>query len=142
MADMSGCKRLLLCTTLLSLASLAGCRKDISGGYLTSYQDSVVWLQVVRTADNHLIESVASSLLKPDGTIEQNSLSITGAVNGENVTLTGNGILNLKAVNLAGTIEGDTLTLTGTQAVPATLKRSTLSDYQAQVPDFIRDSGA
>lgn len=54
-------------------------------------------------------------------------------MNGENVTLTGSGFLNLQAVNLAGTIESDTLTLTGTHAIPVTLKRSTLSDYQAQV---------
>jgi hypothetical protein len=134
MAAMSGCKRLLFYASLLSaVASLAGCRKDISGGYLASDQHSVVWLQVIRTADNHLTGSLASSTLKADGTVEQNSLAITGAVNGENVTLTGNGILNLQAVNLAGTIEGDTLTLTGTQAIPVTLKRSTLSDYQAQV---------
>jgi hypothetical protein len=65
MAAMSGCKRLLLCASLLSalaLASIAGCRKDISGGYLASDQHSVVWLQVVRTADNHLTGSLASSL--------------------------------------------------------------------------------
>lgn len=111
---------------------LAGCQRNISGAWLASDQSSVVWLQVVRTPDNHLTGQLASSVLKPDGSIERDSVQVTGAVDGENVTLSANRFLGLETVTLAGTLHGNTLTLTGGQSIPVTFKRSSLSDYQAQ----------
>jgi len=117
---------------------LSGCQRDISGGYLAKDQNTVCWLQLVRTPDDHLTGQLAASVLKPDGSVEQNSISITGAVNGENVSLTGSRFLGLESVMLSGTLRGDVLALTGTQAIttqaiPATFARSSMTAYQQQV---------
>ena len=125
-----------LSTCLIVLAVLCGCQRDISGTYIVSDSGSVVWLQLVRTPDNHLTGQLAISVLKPDGRIDRNSASITGAVDGENVTLTGSGLFGLQSVTLSGTFSGDTLTLTGEQAEPLVFKRVPLTVYQTQLSEL------
>jgi len=112
---------------------MAGCRQSISGSYLASDQNTVCRLQLVRTPDNHLTGQLAASTMKPDGTVAQSNVSVTGAVDGENVTLSGAGFLGLQSFVLAGTLKGNTLTLTGAQSVPVIFKRGTLRDYQQQI---------
>lgn len=119
--------------SLAAVILIAGCHTDISGAYIASDKSGVCWLQLVRTPDSHLTGQLSASMLKPDGTIEQSSVSVTGAIGGENVTLSGHGFLGLDTLNLAGTLSGDTLTLSGSQPIPVTFKRAALSDYQAQV---------
>src|SRR6185437_10324114 len=121
---------------LVALSLVCGCRHDISGSYIASDPGVVVWLQLVRTPDNHLTGQLASATLKPDGTIDRRSVSVAGAVDGEDVTLTGSGLFGLQTGTLSGTINGDTLTLTGAQAQPFVLNRSTLDSYQAQLGDL------
>jgi hypothetical protein len=111
---------------------LTGCKQDISGTYLASDNSTVVWLQLVRTPDNHLTGQLAASVMKPDGSIDRNSAPITGAVDGENVTLSGSRLFGLQTLTLSGTLEGDKLTLTGVESTPFVLKRSSLTQYQAQ----------
>ena len=123
----------LYCHGLAVLVLLTGCKRDISGTYLGSDAATVVWLQLVRTPDNHLTGQLSASLLKADGTIDRRSVSVTGAVDGESVTLTGHGFLGLQTDSLSGTFESGKLTLTGVQPTPIILKRSALTDYQAQV---------
>jgi hypothetical protein len=117
----------------LSVVLMAGCQRNISGSYLASDNSSVVWLQVVRTPDNHLTGQIAANVLKPDGTIEQNSVSITGAVDGENVTIQGSRFFGLESFVFSGTLSGNVLTLTGAQSVPLTFTRSTPAEFQAKV---------
>jgi len=74
---------------------LTGRKQDISGTYLASDNSTVVWLQLVRTPDNHLTGQLAASVVKPDGSIDRKSASITGAVDGENVTLSGSRLFGL-----------------------------------------------
>jgi len=112
---------------------MAGCHSNISGAYLASDKSAMVWLQVVRTPDNHLTGQIAANVLKPDGTIEQNSVSITGAVDGENVTIQGSRFFGLESFVLSGTLSGNVLTLTGAQSVPLTFTRSTPAEFQAKV---------
>lgn len=125
-------RRFALCC-LAALVLLVGCKKDVSGTYLLYDQGGVCWLQLVRTPDNHLTGQLITSLLKTDGEIERRSMALTGAVDGENVSLTGGGLFGLSPTTFSGTIEGDTLTLTGVQSTPITLKRASLADYQTQV---------
>lgn len=94
------------------------------------------WLQLVRTPDNHLTGQLAEFILKPDGTIEQNSTAVTGAVDDENVSVSGSSFLGLQSFTLAGTLSGDTLTLTGVQSIPIAFRRSTPADYQAEVAEL------
>jgi hypothetical protein len=80
--------RFALCC-LVASALLTGCKKDVSGSYLADDRVAVCWLQLVRTPDDHLTGQIVSSVLKPDGKIDHGSVSLAGAVNGENITLTG-----------------------------------------------------
>lgn len=109
-----------------------GCRGDISGSYLASDQNSVAWLQLVRTPDNRLTGQLATEVLKQDGTIENDSTQVTGAADGENVTISASRFLGLETVTLSGTLHGNTLTLTGGQSIPITFNRASLSAYQVQ----------
>ncbi|MGC2163307.1 MAG: hypothetical protein WA634_15470 [Silvibacterium sp.] len=127
-------RRFALCG-FAALVLLAGCRKDISGSYLTSDKETVCWLQLVRTPDNHLTGQIVFSFLKPDGQIELESRSLTGAVNGENFTLQSGSFLGMSSGTLSGIFNGNSITLAGAQLPPGTLKRATLADYQAQVGD-------
>jgi hypothetical protein len=123
-----------LSTSLIAaLILVCGCHRDISGTYLATDSSDVALLQLVRTPDNHLTGQLALSVLKPDGKIDRNSVSITGAVNGENVSISGSGLFGLQSTALSGTLNGNTLTLTGPQAQPFVLKRSSLGDYHAQM---------
>lgn len=66
---------------------MAGCQHHISGSYLASENSAVMWLQVVRTPDDHLTGQIAADVLKPDGTLVQNAVSISGAIDGESLTI-------------------------------------------------------
>lgn len=127
--------RASLCA-LATAILMAGCQRNISGSYIASDSSSVCWLQLVRTPDDHLTGQLAVFILKPDGTVEQNSTAVTGAVDGENVSVSGSGFLGLQSFTLAGTLSGDTLTLTGVQSIPIAFRRSTPADYQAKVADL------
>ena len=50
---------------------MTGCQRNVSGFYLSSDKNTVVWLQIVRTPDNRLSGQLAASVLKRDGSIEQ-----------------------------------------------------------------------
>jgi hypothetical protein len=120
----------------LAVFLMAGCQRNISGSYLAGDNSAVMWLQVVRTPDNHLTGQLAANALKPDGTVEQNSVSITGAVDGENVTIQGSRFFGLDAFVLSGTLRGTVLTLTGAQSVPLTFTRSTPAEFQTRVAEL------
>ena len=134
---MSRCKRFLSgvlpACGAFAVVLMAGCHSNISGSYLASDSSAVVWLQVVRTPDDHLTGQIATNVLKPDGTIEQNSVSISGAVDGENLTNQGSRFFGLESFVLSGTLSGNVLTLTGAQSVPLTFTRSTPAEFQAKV---------
>jgi hypothetical protein len=109
---------------------IVGCSHNISGSYLASDKNAVVWLQIVRTPDNHLTGQMAATVLQPNGSIERNSAPITGAVDGENVTISGSRFFGLESFTFSGTLKGDTLTLSGAQSSPLILARSTLAKFQ------------
>jgi len=119
-----------------SLSLVTGCQRNISGSYLASDNSAVLWLQVVRTPDNHLTGQLAANVLKQDGSVEQNSVPISGAVDGENVTVQGSRFFGLESFVLSGTLRGNVLTLTGAQSVPLTFTRSTSSEFQAKVSEL------
>jgi hypothetical protein len=133
MVELRANMRRLASCCLAALILLVGCKKDVSGTYLVNDQGAICWLQLVRTPDNHLTGQLIASALKPDGQIERRSVALTGAVNGENVSLTGGGLFGLSTTTFSGTFEGDSLTLTGVQPTPVKFKRVSLSDYQAKL---------
>ena len=117
------------CLSVLCL--LCACHRNISGSYLASDNGAVCWLEVVRTPDRHLTGQLASSVLKPDGQIEQTAATVTGAIDGENVTISGSGFLGLSEFTLSGTLDWNTLTLTGAQPIPISFKRATVGEFQS-----------
>ena len=94
-----------------AIAFLAGCRSDISGSYLAGDPTSVCSLQIVRTPDARLTGQLSCSSVKPDGSISRQSSSITGAVDGENVSFSGEGLFGIKSFVLSGVHHCDTMTL-------------------------------
>jgi hypothetical protein len=124
----------MMLSALAAVLLLTSCQRSISGTYLVSDKGSVVWLELVRTPDNHLTGQLSLTTLKPDGTIDRNSVSVMGAIDGENVTLSGSKFLGLGAFTLSGTLQGNTLTLSGgLEPTPFPFKRAVLSDYQEKV---------
>lgn len=111
---------------------MSGCQREISGTYIAKFTDGVYWLQIVRTPDNHLTGQLETLVLGKDGKIERETVSVIGAVNAGNVTISASQ-LGLQVVTLSGTLDGNKLTLTGGQPSPIILTRSNLSDYQRQV---------
>ena len=116
----------------MAVATLNGCRREISGKYMGKFTNGVYWLQLVRTPDNHLTGQLESAILGQDGKVERESVGVTGAVNGNNVTISAS-MFGLQVVTLSGTLDGNKLTLTGGQPSPMLLTRSDMSDYQQQV---------
>lgn len=133
--DLKDIGKLFACVAL-TMALMTGCQRNISGSYLASDNSAVVWLQVVRTPDNHLTGQLATNVLKPDGNIEQNSITISGAIDGDNVTIQGSQFLGLESFVLSGTLNGNVLTLTGAQSIPLTFTRSTSDEFQARVAEL------
>lgn len=119
--------------TSVGLLVACGCQHDISGTYVASDNSGVVSVQLVRTPDNHLTGQFTLAQLKPDGNVDRKSVTVNGAVDGENVSLTSAGVLGFQSITLAGTLKDGTLTLSGPEALPIVLKRSSLNDYQAQM---------
>jgi hypothetical protein len=125
-------KRLSLCV-LATMVFLCGCQRDISGTYLAGDSAGVCWLQLVRTPDNHLTGQLIATLLKSDGSVERNSVSLAGAIEGNNITLSGSRFFGLQTITLFGTRVGNTLSLTGIEPKSVTFTRAALTEYQAQV---------
>jgi len=125
--------RLCICV-LATLSLLCGCQRDISGTYLASDKTAVMWLQLVRTPDDHLTGQLSLSKLNTDGKIEYNSASLAGAIGGENVTLSGSGAFGLQTFTFSGILVGNRLTFSGSNdPTPFVLIRSEMADYQKQL---------
>jgi regulator of protease activity HflC (stomatin/prohibitin superfamily) len=124
-----GCRVLVLVAIAVLLA---GCQRDVSGKYLAKYTDGLCWLQLVRTPDNHLTGQLETYQLQSDGKINHNVVPLTGAVNGDNMTLSATA-LGITYLSLAGAIEGGKLRLTGIQADPVILERADLPAYQREL---------
>ena len=95
-------------------------------------QSTVCWLQLVRTPDNHLSGQITYATVTKDGQIQRNSVAVTGAIDGDIVTISGSKFLGVDTFTFSGVHHGGYLTLTGAEATPMTFKRATLAEYQAK----------
>lgn len=127
--------RLVFCTMVFSLL-LSGCRKNsVSGSYITKDAHGVMLLQLVETPDHRLSGQLIWSETGTNGKIIQSSTSLTGAVDGENITLQTNTLFGLSNKAISGTFNGDSLTLTAADLPAATLSRVNIATYQAQLSE-------
>jgi hypothetical protein len=127
------CVRVCLLTGLLMFF---GCQRTVSGTYLAVNDTTVMWLQIVKTPDNHLTGQIAAFFIGPEGNIIQRSTAIAGVVDNNNVSLSTGGLFGVGITTFAGTIRGNDLTLVQAGKDPFTMKRADFSKYQASLNDL------
>jgi hypothetical protein len=120
---------------LICLAALlmTGCHREVSGAYMAKFPNAVVWLQLVKTPDNHLTGQFVGLTLEADGKIDEKNANVAGAVDGETMILSTAGIFGVQGGTLSGNLNGNKLTLTGPQLAPVVLNRANLNEYQREV---------
>ncbi|WP_162634340.1 hypothetical protein [Ralstonia sp. GX3-BWBA] len=104
------------CAAALGLLTvLTGCGpKSVSGGYLGKTPGTVVWLQLVETPDKHITGQLNTSTIDKDGKLLYITAPVTGAVDGQSISLSvKRDVLLAATVQLGGTVNGDTLNLRG-----------------------------
>lgn len=122
---------------LVALSLLCGCRHDISGTYLASDRTGVLWLQLVRTPDDHLTGQLSLSKLNTEGKVDFDAVSVTGVYGDGNVTLSGSRFFGLQTFALSGTLDGNKLTLSGSGGpTPFVLSRADMSEYLKQLANL------
>lgn len=118
---------------------LIGCsRHEVSGSYIAKFTNGIYWLQLVETPDRHLTGQFDTLVLGTDGKVAYDNLSVTGAADGDKISVLLKPISLLPfTVTASGALDGDKLTLSGgfTGGQPSTvvLVRTEASEYQAQV---------
>src|SRR5580704_1654640 len=116
---------------IIAVFLLNGCQREISGKYLAKFTNGICWLQLVKTPDNHLTGQLETLILRADGEVERSDVSVTGAVNGRDFTISASAF-GLQVLALSGTLAGNQLTLTGGQPSPLLLERSDLNEYERE----------
>jgi hypothetical protein len=127
------------CASLLMLALLNGCAREISGTYLAKFSDGIGWVQLIRTPDNRLSGKLEVHSLQGDGDLKTQVVPLSGAVNGDDVTISSS-FWGLQILTLSGKVGWNRMTLTGGSEGPIVLVRSNLSEYQDQLSMLKADS--
>src|SRR5258708_6920626 len=115
---------------------LGGCwQHNISGKYIAKSTNEISLLQLVETPDGHITGQLETQILKEDGKIEYHNLSVTGAADGENVSLSFKSSPIPFTITAFGTLNGNRFILTGgfSGIRQVVMVRSNLADYQEQV---------
>jgi hypothetical protein len=133
-------QRIMACIATVVFAT--GCSAHgVSGTYIARGQDFVEMLEVTQAKDGQLLGSLYSTTLKPNGSITRDSTNITGAVEGNALTLVAKSLIPLiPGLNLPGTIEGGVITITNPNGQEQ-FKGGSPSDYQAAVQQ-LQNQGA
>ena len=112
-----------------------------SGTYVARGRGFVEMLQLTQAQDGQLLGSLASTALKPDGSITQGATNISGVADGHAITLVAKAPIPLiPSLNISGTIAGGVITVTNPTGQEQ-FNASSPSDYQAAVQQ-LRAQGA
>jgi hypothetical protein len=104
-----------------------------SGTYIARGQGFVEMLQITQSQDGQLLGSMASTMLKHNGSLTQNSTNISGVVDGHALTLVAKSPFPLiPDVNMPGTINSGVITITNSNGQEQFIAGSP-GDYQAAV---------
>lgn len=105
----------------------------MSGAYIARAQGEVEMLQLTQGQDGQLLGTLSATAIKPDGSIRQTILNVSGVADEHNLTLTAKSQIPLSpAINMSGTIDRDVITIT----IPTGQERliaSNPDNYQAAV---------
>ena len=100
-----------------------------------SLRMKLVWLQLVKTPDNHLTGQLVRATLDANAKISQQGAAVTGVVDHNNVVLSA-ATPDLQILTLSGTFDGSQLTLTSGASDPLILRKSDLHGYQTEVKEL------
>jgi hypothetical protein len=127
---LSACQRMIY--VVLILLVLTGCQREISGTYVAKSPNEVAFLQLVKTPDSHLTGRLGLVTLGADGTVNQQSVVLSGVVAHNNIILSATAF-GVQTATVSGTLDGKQLTLTTLQPDPLIFQRSDENAYQAEV---------
>lgn len=77
--------RIFLAALCLIAPTLGVC--SVSGLYVTHYSDGVAMLQIIETPDQHITGNLRMVVVKKEGKLARTSNTITGAVDGQNISM-------------------------------------------------------
>lgn len=117
----------------LILILLNGCSRTVTGTYVVFESDGLVRLDLVRTPDSRLSGEITLVRINPHGKLDQNSYRVSGASDGDRLTLAGSGFLGMESASVSGQLSGRTLTITGRGLESMELQRTGLVDIQKAV---------
>lgn len=106
--------RLALAWLIAAIALSACSPANVSGSYVAVGEHDAALLQITQTPDQRLTGTLQGISLQPDGTLDRKVVNLTGAVDGESITVTlaSNGLDALFGTrNASGKVTGDTVDL-------------------------------
>jgi len=129
-----------LVIAFLAVGIIAGCgQTDISGEYIAKFTNGVFFLHLVETPDKNITGGLDTAILKPTGQIQYQNLAITGAADGNTISLSLKPSVSFLSVTLpiSGRFEWGRLVLTGAlqsdQPSATIFTRSDASEYQSEM---------
>jgi hypothetical protein len=105
----------------------------ISGAYISRAKGQVDMLQITQGQDGQLLGTLIATAIKPDGSIRQTILNVSGVADQHNLTLIAKSQIPLSpAINLSGVIDRGVITIT-TPTGQERLTASSPDNYQVAV---------
>ena len=105
-------KNWLLVPVLTLAVGLTGCSRSVSGSYVQQAPRMAALLQLTETPDKRLIGTVQTIALQDNGSLYQNTSNLSGAVDGDTLTITvESGSFADAKRNLSGKVSGSTIDL-------------------------------
>lgn len=94
------------------LVLLAGCTHTVSGEYVAQGPQFSELLQITQGPDGQLLGTLNHTALKPNGTLEQFTLNISGTTDGQSITLIGKANEPFAIpTNMSGTVNSNGITV-------------------------------
>lgn len=123
-----------MAATIIVSSTLAGCgRPNVSGIYLATKEREVTLVQLVDAGDGHLNGRVESVTLAPGGQVNDQAVALEGTTANNEITVLLKPMSFLQAgITATGAISGNQLTLTG-RGFSLSAAKSDLKGYQSAV---------
>jgi len=126
---------------LAALMLLAACAHSVSGAYVAQGQKFVELLQLTEGKDGQLLGTLNHTLLKPNGTIEQFTLNISGTTDGHSITLVGKANEPFAIPNnMSGTVDMSGITVLQPNGMERFIP-SSVNAYQAVAQQLSQQAG-
>lgn len=118
--------RFFLAALCLTAPTLGLC--SVSGLYLARYNDGVAMLQLIETPDHHITGNLRVVVVKKGGELVRTSYAITGAADGQNVSMERQGGSPITAI-----ATGNGIRVVGLSESASVFQRGSLDEFERQV---------